>query len=64
MSNNTHGGPRSGACEFGVKNWIQENIPAKVRDKIIKNGIAVKELLPLLEKTDAYGLAKLKALIK
>lgn len=53
----------TGACEFGVKNWIETNIPSNIRAKVINNGIKVKDLVPLLEKTDAYGLSKFKALI-
>jgi len=53
----------TGACEFGVKSWIETNIPEKIRAKVIKNGIKVKDLIPMLEKTDAYGLSKFKSLI-
>jgi len=54
----------TGACEFGVKNWIESNIPEKIRESVVKNGIKAKDLLPLLEKTDAYGLSKFKTLIQ
>ena len=54
----------TGACEFGVRNWIESNISEKNRKKVIEKGIKVKYLLPILEKTDAYGLEKFKALIK
>ena len=53
----------TGACEFGVKNWIEQNIPQTKRASILKNGIKAKDLLPILEKTDAYGLSRFKALL-
>jgi hypothetical protein len=53
----------TGACEFGVKNWIEQNIPQEKRAAILKNGIKAKDLLPMLEKTDAYGLSRFKALL-
>ena len=54
----------TGACEFGVKNWIEQNIPRSKRASIFKNGIKAKDLIPILEKTDAYGLGQFKALLK
>jgi len=54
----------TGACEFGVKNWMESNIPENKRGEVQKNGIKVKYLLPILEKTNAYGLARFKAQIK
>ena len=45
----------TGACEFGVKEWMSNNK--------IDEGITAKELLPILEKTNAYGLSKFKQLI-
>ena len=53
----------TGACEFGVKNWIEQNVPQTKRASILKNGIKAKDLLPILEKTDAYGLSRFKALL-
>ena len=44
------------ACEIGVKNWKENN-------GITVDEITVKELLPILEKTNAYGLEKIKSLI-
>ena len=46
----------TGACEMGVKNWMQQN-------KITKEKIKAIDLLPLLEKTKAYGLDRFKKLI-
>ncbi len=46
----------TGACEMGVKNWMQQN-------KIKKESYKASELLPLLEKTNAYGLDRFKKLI-
>jgi hypothetical protein len=46
----------TGACLFGVNQWREQN-------GITSDTITVKELLPLLEKTNAYGLKKFKSLI-
>ena len=45
----------TGACELGVKQWMSENK--------IDEGIKASELLPILIKTNAYGLEKFKKLI-
>ena len=46
----------TGACEFGVKEWMKKN-------NITKDEILAKDLLKLLEKTNAYGLEKFKKLL-
>ncbi len=46
----------TGACEQGVKSWMQQN-------DVAKEEITADELLPLLVKTNAYGLSKFKELI-
>ncbi len=46
----------TGACEFGVKSWMEQNKINKIKYK-------ASELLPMLEKTNAYGLEKFKKLI-
>ena len=46
----------TGACEFGVNQWIKEN-------KIKQTSFKASELLPLLQKTNAYGLEKFKSLL-
>jgi len=46
----------TGACEMGVKNWRESN-------NITVDEITVEELLPLLEKSNAYGVEKFKSLI-
>ncbi len=46
----------TGACEMGVKSWMQQN-------NISKESYKASELLPILEKTNAYGLEKFKSLI-
>ena len=46
----------TGACELGVKSWMATN-------NFAKEEIKASELLPLLEKTNAYGLDRFKALI-
>ncbi len=46
----------TGACEFGIKSWMQNN-------GITAESIIASELLPMLEKTNAYGLNNFKKLI-
>lgn len=46
----------TGACELGCKAWMKEN-------GIKKEKIKAKQLLPILEKTNAYGLQTFKKLI-
>ena len=46
----------TGACESGVKMWMQEN-------GITKTEYKASELLPLLKKTNAYGLSRFLELI-
>ena len=46
----------TGACELGVKNWMAEN-------KMTKESYKASELLPILEKTNAYGVEKFKKLV-
>ena len=48
----------TGSCQLGVENWMKKN-NIKETDKL-----TVKELLPILEKTNAYGLSKFKEAIK
>ena len=48
----------TGACSFGVNQWMEEN-KIKESDKL-----TVKQLLPILQKTKAYGYQKFKELIK
>ena len=47
----------TGACQSGVEGWMRTN-------GIEKTEMGAKELLPLLEKTNAYGLSKFKELAK
>jgi len=47
----------TGACEAGVKNWMKEN-------NIKKTQYKASELLPLLEKTNAYGVHRFKELVQ
>ncbi|UUC44407.1 leucine-rich repeat protein [Flavobacterium cerinum] len=46
----------TGACTQGVKQWREQN-------NISQESFIAKELLPILEKTNAYGIEKFKALI-
>jgi len=57
----------TGACDNGIQSWMtQNNIPFEVIDEntIEKTPQKVKDLLPLLEKTNAYGIDKIKKLLK
>ena len=47
----------TGACEQGIRDW-------KMRNEINKEKMKAKDLLPLLEKTNAYGLSKFKELVR
>ena len=56
----------TGACESGCKDWMSKNnIPFKVVDnEIIEvEPILAKDLLPILKKSNAYGLNRFEALI-
>ena len=46
----------TGACELGVKSWIEQN-------NISQEEFKASELLPILEKTKAYGVERFKKLI-
>jgi hypothetical protein len=46
----------TGACEFGVRSWMQQN-------QISVDEIKASELLPILEKTGAYGFENFKKLL-
>ena len=46
----------TGSCEIGVKSFIQAND--------LKESYKAKDLLPILEKKNAYGLERFKALCK
>lgn len=57
----------TGAYELGCKDFMDENnIPYKYEDGRLTEDkpIKAKDLLPLLEKSNAYGLDKFKELIK
>ena len=46
----------TGACEAGVRKWMQQN-------NISKEKIKASELLPILRKTNAYGLERFEKLV-
>ena len=46
----------TGACQQGVESWMRQN-------NIKKESYKASELLPLLEKTNAYGLDRFKSLL-
>ena len=47
----------TGACAMGCKQWMEQN-------NIKKPAYKAKDLLPLLEQTNAYGIDRFKQLIK
>jgi len=47
----------TGACESGVRSWMQQN-------GITTEKIKASELLPILQKTNAYGLSQFTKLLK
>jgi len=53
----------TGACEFGVKSWMDLTFDADKKAEILKNGITAKALLPILRKKNAYGFEKFQALV-
>ena len=56
----------TGACDIGCRNFMDSNkIPYKIEngETVEVNPITAKELLPLLQKSNAYGLSKFLALI-
>jgi predicted peroxiredoxin len=46
----------TGACEFGVKNWMEQNGIKVEKIKAI-------DLMPILKKTNAYGFERFKSLV-
>lgn len=56
----------TGACDTGCRDFMQRNnIPFKVEnDKTVEvNPIKAKDLLPLLEKSNAYGIERFRSLL-
>lgn len=56
----------TGACDLGVRNWMEKNnIPFTIEDNntVETKPIKAVDLLKILEKTNAYGLEKIKSLI-
>ena len=54
----------TGACEIGVKTWIDKVFNDKEKSKVLSKGIKAKELLPILRENTAYGLEKFESLIQ
>jgi hypothetical protein len=53
----------TGACEIGVNNWIDSVFDQNQKKTILKKGIKAKDLLPILQKNNAYGFEKFKSLV-
>ena len=53
----------TGACESGVRQWMDATFTAKKKADILKNGITAKELLPILDEFNAYGFDKFASLV-
>jgi hypothetical protein len=54
----------TGACESGVKNWMDRVFNEKEKAIILKSGIKAKDLLPILAGNNAYGFKKFKSLVQ
>jgi hypothetical protein len=62
----------TGACNQGIKSWLTSNkIAFTVKNEgqsneiiTAKKSMTVAQALPILEKTNAYGVSRLKELIK
>ncbi len=52
----------TGACEFGVKQWMDSVFNAKEKAKILKSGIKASDLFPILKQHNAYGFEKFQSL--
>jgi hypothetical protein len=53
----------TGACESGCKNFVDRIFNEKEKDRVLTKGIKAKDLLPILEGNNAYGLERFKQLI-
>lgn len=56
----------TGACNPGIQMFLEQNgIPYKVKNgEVSTKPMTLKDLLPKLEKANAYGLERIKSLIK
>ena len=57
----------TGACDMGVRDWMsRNNIAFKVVDgnTVEEKAMKAEELLPILEKSNAYGVERFKELVK
>ena len=53
----------TGACEFGVKSWMDNTFTATEKADILKNGITAEKLFPILKLKQAYGFEKFESLV-
>jgi hypothetical protein len=53
----------TGACEYGCLEWMKKNKLVKTDNEGLNYTIKAKDLLPLLVKTNAYGVDRIKSLI-
>lgn len=53
----------TGACEWGVRSWIDSTFTGKEKTQVLEKGIKASDLLAILEKKNAYGLEEFKSLI-
>ena len=54
----------TGACEMGTRQWMESNLTPKQKAIAESKGMKAGDLLPLLEKSNAYGVQKFKELLK
>jgi len=53
----------TGACEAGVRNWIDKTFEGDKKARILDKGIKAKDLLKFLKEDNAYGYERFKSLI-
>jgi hypothetical protein len=53
----------TGACEIGVRSWMEKVFNPEERTKILASGMKASELFPILNNTQAYGFDKFKQLV-
>jgi hypothetical protein len=52
----------TGACETGVRQWMDSTFTQDQKADILANGITAEKLLPILKKKNAWGVEKFQSL--
>jgi hypothetical protein len=53
----------TGACETGIKSWMNATFNEAQKADILENGIRAEKLLPILIAQNAYGFKKFQSLV-